>query len=33
LRETAVTRIDADAQAEARVVEILARAALEMKKE
>ena len=33
LREAAVTRIDADAQAEARVVEILARAALEMKKE
>ena len=33
LREAAVTQIDADAQAEARVVEILARAALEMKKE
>src|SRR5215471_7464293 len=33
LREAAVTRLDADAQAEARVVEILARAALEMKKE
>jgi DNA-binding PadR family transcriptional regulator len=33
LREAALTRIDADAQAEARVVEILARAALEMKKE
>jgi DNA-binding PadR family transcriptional regulator len=32
LREAAVTRIDADAQAEARVVEILARAALEMKR-
>jgi DNA-binding PadR family transcriptional regulator len=32
LREAAVTSIDADAQAEARVVEILARAALEMKK-
>jgi hypothetical protein len=32
LRETALTRIDADAQAEARVVEILARAALEMKR-
>jgi DNA-binding PadR family transcriptional regulator len=33
LREAAVTRLDADAEAEARVVEILARAALEMKKE
>jgi DNA-binding PadR family transcriptional regulator len=33
LRETALTRVDTDAQAEARVVEILARAALEMKKE
>jgi DNA-binding PadR family transcriptional regulator len=33
LREAAVTQIDADAQAEARVVEILARAALEMKRE
>src|ERR1700730_16786895 len=33
LREAAVTQIDAHAQAEARVVEILARAALEMKKE
>jgi DNA-binding PadR family transcriptional regulator len=33
LREAAVTRLDGDAQAEARVVEILARAALEMKKE
>ena len=33
LRETALTRLDADAQAEARIVEILARAALEMKKE
>src|ERR1051325_3234582 len=32
LREAAVTQIDADAQAEARVVEILARAALEMKR-
>src|ERR1051326_7079145 len=33
LREAALTRLDADAQAEARVVEILARAALEMKKQ
>src|SRR5437016_11248171 len=33
LHEAAVTQIDADAQAEARVVEILARAALEMKKQ
>ena len=33
LREAALTQLDADAQAEARVVEILARAALEMKKE
>ena len=33
LREAVVTRIGADAQAEARVVEILARAALEIKKE
>ena len=33
LRETALTRLGADSQAEARVVEILARAALEMKKE
>src|SRR5262244_1941712 len=33
LREAALTRVDADAEAEARVVEILARAALEMKKE
>jgi len=33
LREAAVTRIDANADAESRVVEILARAALEMKKE
>lgn len=33
LRETALTRVEADAQAEARIVEILARAALEMKKE
>jgi DNA-binding PadR family transcriptional regulator len=33
LRETAVTRLDADANAEVRVVEILCRAALEMKKE
>jgi DNA-binding PadR family transcriptional regulator len=33
LRETALTRVDADADAEARVVEILARAALEMKKQ
>jgi DNA-binding PadR family transcriptional regulator len=33
LRETALTRVEADADAEARVVEILARAALEMKKE
>src|SRR6202040_3726332 len=33
LREVALTQLDADAQAEARVVEILARAALEMKKE
>jgi DNA-binding PadR family transcriptional regulator len=33
LREAAATRIDADAQAEARVVEILARAALEMKRD
>jgi DNA-binding PadR family transcriptional regulator len=32
LRDAAVTRIDADDQSEARVVEILARAALEMKK-
>jgi DNA-binding PadR family transcriptional regulator len=32
LREVALTQLDADAQAEARVVEILARAALEMKK-
>jgi DNA-binding PadR family transcriptional regulator len=32
LREAAASRIDADAQAEARVVEILARAALEMKR-
>ena len=33
LRETALTRVEANADAEARVVEILARAALEMKKE
>ena len=33
LREAAVTRIAADDEAEARVVEILARAALEMKKQ
>src|ERR1051326_2652252 len=33
LREAALTRLDADAQAEARVVEIPARAALEMKKD
>jgi DNA-binding PadR family transcriptional regulator len=32
LRETALNRVEADADAEARVVEILARAALEMKK-
>jgi len=33
LREAALTRMDGDAEAEARVVEILARAALEMKKQ
>jgi DNA-binding PadR family transcriptional regulator len=33
LREATVTRLDADSEAEARVVEILARAALEMKKQ
>jgi DNA-binding PadR family transcriptional regulator len=32
LREAAVTRLDVDGEAEARVVEILARAALDMKK-
>lgn len=33
LREAALSRVEADADAEARVVEILARAALEMKKQ
>ncbi len=33
LRETALTRIESNAEAEARIVEILARAALEMKRE
>jgi DNA-binding PadR family transcriptional regulator len=33
LREVALTRLDADAQAEARIVEILARAAMEMKRD